>query len=76
MNYAQTVPLGNVVFLDWIVSLRAKASKIAVHFLFQFEVEEHAAHSASPPLDPVFLLLIDPVQFGVVFGLSRLHKPA
>ena len=48
--------------------------KIAVHFLFQFEVEEHAAHSAAPPLDAVFFLLIDPVQFGVVFGLSRLHK--
>src|SRR6266566_740570 len=74
VNYAQTVPLGNVALLIWVILFGAEPHKIAVHFLFQFEIEEHAAHLASPPLDPVFLLLIDPLQFGVVLVLSRLHK--
>ncbi len=74
VNDPQTVPLGNVALLVWVIPFWAEPSKIAIHFLFQFEVEEHAAHLAASPLDPVFLLLIDPVQFGVVFGLSRLHK--
>jgi hypothetical protein len=74
MNYAQTVPLSNVALLVWVIPLRAEPGEIAIHFLFQFEIEEHAAHSAAPPIDPVFLLLIDPVQLGVVFDLPRLHK--
>src|SRR5438552_1126913 len=47
VNDPQTVPLGNVALLVWVIPFWAEPSKIAIHFLFQFEVEEHAAHLAA-----------------------------
>ena len=74
VDRAKTVLFGDQFLGVGIVFLWAERDEVAIEIPLEFIVENDAQRPAARAFDPAGLLLIEAVQIGVVFGLSRLHQ--
>ena len=65
---------GDLALAFRVVFFLPEQGQIAIQIPLEFIVEEHADRPASAALNASSLLLVKPVEIGVVFDLAQLHQ--
>jgi len=74
VDHTKHVLFGDPFLRIGVVFSRAEFGQIAIEIPLEFIVENDAQRPAASAFDPVGFLVVDAIQNGVVFGLSRLYQ--